>query len=118
MLELKEKTVEIEQAIAALHEEIMESGGMDLRLQKICVNNIRKKIDTLNNKITKHMVDKTKAEKDVHKFEASIVQFERESEQFENNLSELTDEMKECDKNLEDIISKVDKAKEVNTAYK
>lgn len=114
LIELKEKTVEIEEAIAGLHEDIMEAGGMDLRIQKICVNDMRKKIDNLNNKITKNMVAKSKAEKDVTKLESSIVKFERESEKFEHNLKDLDDELQSCAQNLEEIIEKVNKAKEVN----
>ncbi|KAI8647729.1 hypothetical protein BD408DRAFT_334358, partial [Parasitella parasitica] len=112
LIELKEKTIEIEEAIAALHEDIMDAGGMDLRIQKICVNDMRKKIDSLNSKITKNMVAKSKAEKDVTRLEASIVKFERESEKFEHNLNVLEEELQFCTRNLEEIIEQVNKAKE------
>ncbi|KAL7322745.1 Structural maintenance of chromosomes protein 4 [Mucor circinelloides] len=107
LIELKEKTVEIDEAIAALQNDIMEAGGMDLRIQTICVNDMRKKIDNLNNKITKNMVAKTKAEKDVSKLEASIAKFERESEKFEHNLKDLEDELESCAKTLEEIVEQV-----------
>jgi structural maintenance of chromosome 4 len=113
MAELKEKTVEIEETISSLHEEIMDAGGNDLRVQKICVNDIRKQIDNMNNRITKNMVAKTKAEKDLSKLEASIVKFEKESEKFEQNLKELDDELKQHTKDMADIVAKVNEAKEV-----
>lgn len=113
MVELKEKTVEIEETINSLHEEIMDAGGNDLRVQKICVNNIRKQIDTMNNRITKNLVAKTKAEKDLTKLEASIVKFEKESELFEHNLKTLDDELEQHTKNMADIVAKVNEAKEV-----
>ncbi|CAO3607107.1 unnamed protein product [Mucor fragilis] len=112
LVELKEKTVEIDAAIAALQNDIMEAGGMDLRLQTICVKDLRKKIDSLNNKITKNMVAKTKAEKDVSKLETSIVKFERESERFEHDLKELDDELESCAKTLEEINEQVKQATE------
>ncbi|KAI8084271.1 uncharacterized protein B0P05DRAFT_534893 [Gilbertella persicaria] len=111
MAKLKEKTVEIEETISSLHEEILEAGGMDLRLQKICVNDIRKRMDNLNTRITKNMVAKTKAEKDVNKFEASIIKFEKESEKYEHDLDELNEEVKQYDNDMADIIAKVEEAK-------
>lgn len=113
MAELKEQTAEIEETISSLHEEIMEAGGMDLRLQKICVNDVRKRIDGLNNRITKNMVAKTKAEKDVVKLESSIVKTEKESEKFEQNMIDLDNEIEQIAKNMADIISKVEEAKQV-----
>ncbi|KAK4509510.1 uncharacterized protein ATC70_007862 [Mucor velutinosus] len=112
LVELKEKTVEIDKAIAALQNDIMEAGGTDLRMQTICINDMRKKIDSLNNKITKNMVAKTKAEKDVSKLEASIVKFERESERFEHDLKELDDELESCAQMLEEINEQVKQATE------
>ncbi|KAG2208081.1 hypothetical protein INT47_010443 [Mucor saturninus] len=111
MADLKEQTVEIEETISSLHEEIMEAGGMDLRLQKICVNDVRKRIDGLNNRITKNMVAKTKAEKDVIKLENSIAKTEKESEKFEQNMANLDREIEEVAKNMADIVLKVDEAK-------
>lgn len=114
MAELKEKTVEIEETIKSLHEEIMDAGGMDLRLQKICVNDVRKRIDSLNNRITKNMVAKAKAEKDVSKLETAIVKFERNSEKIEKDIKELNDEIKGYDKDIAEIQAKVDEAKKVH----
>lgn len=113
MADLKEQTAEIEETISSLHEEIMEAGGMDLRLQKICVNDVRKRIDGLNNRITKNMVAKTKAEKDVIKLENSIAKTEKESEKFEQNMANLDREIGEVAKNMADIVLKVDGAKKV-----
>jgi structural maintenance of chromosome 4 len=113
MAELKEKTVEIEETISSLHEDIMDAGGMDLRLQKICVNDVRKRIDALNNRITKNMVAKTKAEKDVIKLESSIVKTEKEGEQFEKKLKELNDEVDQIGKDIEAMVAKVDESKQV-----
>lgn len=113
MTELKEKTAEIEETISSLHEEIMSAGGMDLRLQKICVNDVRKRIDGLNNRITKNMVAKAKAEKDVSKLENSIVKFEKESEKIDKEIKELEEEIKEFDLRIAEIVAEVDRAKKV-----
>ncbi|KAL9550547.1 hypothetical protein MBANPS3_004670 [Mucor bainieri] len=112
LTELKEKTIEIDDAIAALQSNIMEAGGMDLRQQTVRVKDVRKKIDTLNNKITKNMVAKTKAEKDVSKLESSIAKFERESERFEHDLKALDDELEACAATLQDITEQVEQATE------
>lgn len=120
MADLKEKTVKIEETISSLHEDIMDAGGMDLRLQKICVNDVRKRIDGLNNRITKNMVAKTKAEKDVTKLESSIVKTERESEQFEAKLKEMNDEVNQIAQDMATVVTKVEDAKkvmQVNSAY-
>lgn len=111
--ELKEKSAEIEETINSLHEEIMDAGGMDLRLQKICVNDVKKRIDNLNNRITKNSVAKSKAEKDVVKLEATIANIEKESEKFEDQLKELNKEIAEIAENMASVVKKVDEAKEV-----
>lgn len=113
MSELKEKTTEIEETISSLHEEIMDAGGMDLRLQKICVNDVRKRIDSLNNRITKNMVAKAKAEKDVSKLEAAIVKFEKDSAKIEQDIKDLDEETKEFDVRIAEIVAQVDESKEV-----
>ncbi|KAI9030726.1 SMCs flexible hinge [Phycomyces nitens] len=62
---LKGKADIIEEKIRTLHEDIMEAGGMELRLQKIVVNDMTTRIKTLDEKITKNTYAKSKAEKDV-----------------------------------------------------
>lgn len=111
--DLKEKSAEIEETISSLHEEIMDAGGMDLRLQKICVNDVKKRIDNLNNRITKNSVAKSKAEKDVVKLEATIANTEKEGEKFEDQLKELNKEIAEIAENMASVVKKVDEAKEV-----
>lgn len=91
----------------------MDAGGMDLRIQKTCVNDVRKRIDGLNNRITKNMVAKTKAEKDVIKLETSIGRTEKESEQFKDDLKELNTEINEITQNMASIMQKVEEAKVV-----
>ncbi|EIE85270.1 hypothetical protein RO3G_09980 [Rhizopus delemar RA 99-880] len=111
--ELKEKTAVIEKTIASLHEQIMDAGGMELRQQKTCVNNIRKRIDQLNDRITKNMVAKSKAEKDVTKLEASIRKFERDTEMFETNLKELEKEANELAQDMAAVTEKVEQTKKL-----
>ncbi|KAG1471270.1 hypothetical protein G6F56_002222 [Rhizopus delemar] len=106
--ELKEKTAVIEKTIASLHEQIMNAGGMELRQQKTCVNDIRKNIDQLNDRVIKNMVAKSKAEKDVTKLEASIRKFERESEIFESKLNELEKEADELARDMQEVNEKVE----------
>ncbi|KAI8366600.1 hypothetical protein BD560DRAFT_490754 [Blakeslea trispora] len=113
MVELKEKTAQIEETISDLHEEILEAGGMDLRLQKICVNDVRKRIDSMNTRITKNMVAKTKAEKDVNKYEASIAKFEKESERFEQDLEDLNEEVKRHETDMAAIVAKAEETKQL-----
>jgi structural maintenance of chromosome 4 len=111
--QLKEKTKVIEQTIASLHEQIMNAGGNELRQQKTCVNNIRKKIDSLNTQITKNMVAKSKAEKDVIRLEASIRKIEKEAEQFETKLKELKEEADELSQQMHSVTEDVNRTKKV-----
>ncbi|CEG80133.1 Putative Structural maintenance of chromosomes protein [Rhizopus microsporus] len=111
--QLKEKTKVIEQTIASLHEQIMNAGGNELRQQKTCVNNIRKKIDSLNTQITKNMVAKSKAEKDVIRLEASIRKIEKEAEQFETKLKELEEEAGELSQQMHSIAEDVNRTKKL-----
>ncbi|ORZ17904.1 RecF/RecN/SMC [Absidia repens] len=89
LTELNEKTATIQATIDGLHEEIMDVGGMDLRLQKIVVDDVRKRIDLHNDKITKCSVHKTKAEKDVIKIEANIKKTEADLENLLSESAEL-----------------------------
>ncbi|CAO3670170.1 unnamed protein product [Rhizopus microsporus] len=113
MDQLKEKTKVIEQTIASLHEQIMNAGGNELRQQKTCVNNIRKKIDSLNTQITKNMVAKSKAEKDVIRLEASIRKIEKEAEQFETKLKELEEEADELSQQMHSVTEDVNRTKKL-----
>lgn len=113
MNELKKKTAEIQEKIKLLQEEIMDAGGMDLRLQKIVVDDVRKRIDTLNNKITKSVVAKAKAEKDVVKLESSIKKTEKECEKIDQDLKEMEEEYKEKAKEVQKIKKEVEEAKKV-----
>ncbi|KAG2237053.1 hypothetical protein INT48_001821, partial [Thamnidium elegans] len=113
MKQLKKQTSEIEEAIRLLHEDIMNDGGMDLRLQTICVKQVRKNIDVANNRITKLMVAKSKAEKDVVKLEASIVKIEQEIENFSQTMQKLEDEIKETNKRMSDMTTELDKSKQL-----
>ncbi|KAG0183387.1 hypothetical protein DFQ29_005763 [Apophysomyces sp. BC1021] len=118
MKELKERTVEIDETIRSLHEDIMQAGGMDLRLQKIVVDDVRKKIETLNKKITKSMVAKAKAEKDVTKLESSITRTEKENEKIEADLKELEQEFDNKSKEAAQIMQEVEKSKKHMEAKK
>lgn len=95
----------------------MDAGGMELRQQKTCVNNIRKRIDQLNDRITKNMVAKSKAEKDVTKLEASIRKFERDTEMFETNLKELEKEANELAQDMAAVTEKVEQTKKVRAIF-
>ncbi|KAI8147562.1 hypothetical protein BJV82DRAFT_351738 [Fennellomyces sp. T-0311] len=108
MAELKEKTTEIEETIESLQEDIMEAGGMDLRLQKMVVDDVTKRIDTLNNKITKAMVAKAKAEKDVVKLESSIKKYEQEDNKIDKDIQKLEAESLEKAKEAAEIAKQVD----------
>ncbi|KAI9320698.1 SMCs flexible hinge [Dichotomocladium elegans] len=113
MQELKDKTADIEEQIKSLQEDIMEAGGMDLRLQKIVVDDVKKRIDSLNNKITKAMVAKAKAEKDVTKLEANIKKTEKEKEKIETDLKEVEEESKEKAKEAAQVMREADESKKV-----
>lgn len=113
MAELKEKSAEIEENIKSLQEDIMDAGGMDLRLQKVVVDDVTKRITNLNNKITKAMVGKAKAEKDVVRLEASIVKTDNECEKISAQLHETDEEVKEKAKEAAAIMKEADESKKV-----
>lgn len=112
MSDLKKQTAEIEATISSLHEEIMDAGGMDLRLQKICVNEARKSIDSLNNRITKLMVHKTKTENEITRLEASIVRTEKEMGSFKDNMKQLDTEREQTHKSITEFADQVEESKE------
>ncbi|KAI9257368.1 hypothetical protein BDA99DRAFT_441174 [Phascolomyces articulosus] len=122
MAELEEKPKDIDEQIESLQEDIMDAGGMDLRLQKIVVDDVNKRIENLNTKITKAMVAKAKAEKDVIKLESTIAKYEQEDGKIEEDLKKLeaesavkTKEAAEITKEIDDLTKSMEeKQKEID----
>ncbi|KAI9484434.1 hypothetical protein BDB00DRAFT_774953 [Zychaea mexicana] len=108
MAELEEKPAEIDEQIQSLQEEIMDAGGMDLRLQKIVVDDVNKRIENLNSRITKAMVAKAKAEKDVVKLESSIKKYEQEDGKIDQDIKKLEAESAQKAKEAAGIIKQVE----------
>jgi structural maintenance of chromosome 4 len=111
---LKEQTAQLEDTIKQLHQKIMDAGGMQLRLQKVKVDGVKEQIDTLNDRITKSIVSKSKAEKDATRFAKSIVKQENQILEIDEQSESLT---KEIEKNLtivNDIRKKAEESQNVS----
>ncbi|KAG2182444.1 hypothetical protein INT43_007374 [Umbelopsis isabellina] len=103
---LKEQTAQLEDTIKQLHQKIMEAGGMQLRLQKVKVDGVKEQIDTLNDRITKSIVSKSKAEKDATRFAKSIAKQEKQIEEIDEQSEALTKEIEANLAIVEDIRKK------------
>lgn len=112
--ELKEKTASIQEEIDSLQEEIMDVGGMDLRLQKIVVDDVRKRIDGHNDRITKCSVHKAKAEKDVVKLGANIEKSTKDMELMLQESAELDRQLIALTTTCASIQGEVDDMKKVS----
>ncbi|KAI7868002.1 hypothetical protein BDF14DRAFT_1725442 [Spinellus fusiger] len=108
---LKEKTTDIEATINSLHENIMDAGGMDLRLQKIVVDEVSKRLTNLDEKITKSTYEKSKAEKDVTRLESAIKATEKEGEKVDAELKEVEKDHSQAVTELADIMQQADASK-------
>ncbi|KAI8084576.1 RecF/RecN/SMC [Halteromyces radiatus] len=118
MEELKAKTTSIQETIESLHEEILDVGGMDLRLQKIVVDDVRKRIDGHNDKLTKCAVLKAKAEKDVLKLEDNIKKTETEIEKMMEGLADLDRQLIASTTTAAEILDEADRVKKVKEEKK
>lgn len=110
---LREDSSGIEAEIAELQDKIMKVGGARLRDQKAKVTGIRDQIDTLNDRITKTQVARSKAEKDLKKVTASIAKGEQELADIEAQLKALNGDIKEKMEAALEVRRKADQAQKV-----
>lgn len=111
---LKEQTAQLESTIKELHQKIMEAGGIQLRLQKVKVDGVREQIDLLNDRITKSIVSKSKAEKDVIRYAKSIQRQQQQVEEMDSQLEDLTKQIEENAKIADDIRKKAEECQDVS----
>jgi predicted nucleic acid-binding Zn-ribbon protein len=111
---LKEQTAQLESTIKELHQKIMEAGGIQLRLQKVKVDGVREQIDLLNDRITKSIVSKSKAEKDVIRYAKSIQRQQQQVEEMDSQLEDLTKQIEENAKIADDIRKKAEECQNVS----
>lgn len=111
---LKEQTAQLDDTIKQLHQKIMEAGGMQLRLQKVKVDGVKEQIDTLNDRITKSIVSKSKAEKDATRFAKSIVKQENQIQEIDEQSETLTKEIEDNLAIVEEIRKKSEESQNVS----
>jgi structural maintenance of chromosome 4 len=92
----------------------MEAGGMQLRLQKVKVDGVKEQIDTLNDRITKSIVSKSKAEKDATRFAKSIVKQENQIQEIDEQSEALTKEIEDNLAFVEEIRKKSEESQNVS----
>ncbi|CAO3677653.1 unnamed protein product [Umbelopsis ramanniana] len=114
---LKEQTAQLEDTIKELHRKIMEAGGIKLRFQKAKVDGVKEQIDLLNDRITKSIVSKSKAEKDAARFAKSIVKQQQQVEEMDAQLEDLTKQIDENSKVANEIRSKAEESQNVSRFY-
>ncbi|CAO1629722.1 unnamed protein product [Parajaminaea phylloscopi] len=107
--ELQLKTSAFEAEIAALHEKVLAAGGVGLQTQQSKVEGMREMIDLSGEKLTKAEVAKSKAEKDISKYETSTAKrekvfadLEEEIASAQTSAAEITDVVSRMRKSLED----------------
>lgn len=114
---LKDQTAQLENTIKQLHQKIMEAGGIQLRLQKVKVDGIKEQIDLMNDRITKSIVSKSKAEKDATRFAKSIVRQQQQIAEIDSQLEDLTKQIDENAKIADDIRKNAEKSQNVSTPF-
>lgn len=115
---LKINSSRIEDEIKFYHEKILQEGGDRLRAQKQTVDSMKEQIDMLNEQITTSHVAKTKAEKDVIKFENSITKNQGEVELLNREVQELEVSIRQNAEASSEIGIRADRAKEVLTSLR
>ncbi|KAI8069201.1 RecF/RecN/SMC, partial [Gongronella butleri] len=102
---------EIDEKIKDLQDEIMEAGGLDLRLQTVVVNDMRKKIDDHNSKITKAGVLKAKAEKDIIKLNKNLAKYEHDLAALAQEIDNFDAKLVQNNKDAANVMDRADVAK-------
>ncbi|KAJ1677472.1 Structural maintenance of chromosomes protein 4, partial [Spiromyces aspiralis] len=87
--ELKNQCTQIEGAIKELQEKIMQVGGVQLRVQKTKVDDLRIRINTLNEQISSWERSRIKSEQDMARLERSLAKREAEKEELTQQLNEI-----------------------------
>ena len=98
---LKDSSAELEREIAVLQEQILEAGGMDLRLQKSKVEGIREMIELNGERTAKAQVAQAKGEKDTNRLQLSISNTENEIAELDQELAELEKQAAEHNRSVE-----------------
>lgn len=104
----------MEDTIKELHRKIMEAGGIKLRFQKAKVDGVKEQIDLLNDRITKSIVSKSKAEKDAARFAKSIVRQQQQVEEMDTQLDDLTKQIDENSTVANEIRTKAEESQNVS----
>ncbi|GAB5591511.1 Structural maintenance of chromosomes protein 4 [Umbelopsis nana] len=115
---LKDQTAQLEDTIKQLHQKIMEAGGIRLRLQKVKVDGIKEQIDLMNDRITKSIVSKSKAEKDATRCAKSIVRQQQQIAEIDSQLEDLTKQIEENAKIADDIRKKAEESQNIMESKK
>ncbi|KAF7298253.1 SMC hinge domain-containing protein [Mycena chlorophos] len=108
---LLEKADKIKDAIKSLEDKILQVGGSKLLTQKSAVEGLKLHISIANDEITKAEVAKSKAEKDLGKFEAAVKLDGDNLEQAEAEVDELNSKVQELVAAGHDLQNLVDEAK-------
>ncbi|GBB86291.1 hypothetical protein RclHR1_12710001 [Rhizophagus clarus] len=110
---LKRQSSKIEEEIKGLRDKILEAGGDKLRTQKFKVDQVKEQIAMTNERIIKSQVAKSKAEKDIAKFENSLSKNKRELEEWDNEINRLTEESQQKAETARSIRAKADESKSI-----
>jgi structural maintenance of chromosome 4 len=105
------KTAAIDTQIKALHEKILEVGGVKLRALQSKVVNTRTLIDLAGDNLTKAEVAKAKAERDTEKYDKALATDATKVEEIDGELETVESDLKACVADFQTIQSRVDEAK-------
>ncbi|CAI2191782.1 2031_t:CDS:2, partial [Funneliformis geosporum] len=107
---LKRQPSKINEEIKILQDKILEIGGK-LRAQKSKIDHVKDQIVLINERPTKSQVAKSRAEKEMKKFENSLANNERGLEELNNEIENITKEIQQKANVARSIRIKADEAK-------
>ncbi|KAJ3715083.1 RecF/RecN/SMC N terminal domain-containing protein [Lentinula raphanica] len=108
--DLKGQASTIEMALQEVEDKIMKIGGSKLMAQKSKVEGLKNHIDLTNDLITNAEVTKTKAEKDVEKYQDTLENDTAALTDMEKELAELDGQLEELRGFVQDVKAKVEAA--------
>lgn len=101
--ELRLRTVGIENEISSLEEQIMEVGGVKLRIQKSKVDGIIQQIELRNERIANSRMTKIKTEKEVMKQNKAVESSTRELDNVEAEVQTVDRELAQVQEQAREI---------------
>lgn len=109
---LKSKSADIEQAIHALQEQILEAGGVELRAQQAKVQGIKDMMSLCAERLAKSEEQHAKAENDLKRYEKALKSGQEQLDQLDAELQTLEDSRVAQASDLEGAAARIEHMRE------